>query len=276
LALAVTSLLLVVGLDVNRHGSEGVAVSEDPTGDPAPGERADLVFEGLSIVEEERSAPSLVADRVRFAKRRSLGGLFVYHDLKDLLVSGAVVRLRPGSSDPDRGATPFDLLAELSTRFDAILPAGTSNVVARRDREDKVLSRVRFDGLSIVAEFANRRTLSIVAGRARADPEFESLAFDGPVTITDGVGRELRAVEAVWSREFAGIYLPGGHWIQDRYEAGEAFFVVSSDGILASRLPVPSIAYHDEIEEMEAEIVGKVFGDVPPALKAVLGIVSDP
>jgi hypothetical protein len=44
---------------------------------------------------------------------------------------------------------------------------------------------------------------------------------------------------------------------------------------LASRLPIPSIATHDEVEEMEAEFVAMVFGDLPLPLRAALGI-SDP
>jgi hypothetical protein len=82
------------------------------------------------------------------------------------------------------------------------------------------------------------------------------------------------ATEGLWSRKFAGIYLPGGHWIQDRYREGEAFFVVSGDGTLASRRPIPSIAYRDEIEEMEARIGAKVLGDSFPGLRAALGISS--
>jgi hypothetical protein len=234
------------------------------------------VFTGLSIVGggEGGGFPSLVADGVRIGKRTSLGGLLVYHDLRDLFVSGAVVRLRPALPDPDGAATSFNLLAELSRHLDPILGAGKRDVAAGRGREGIGLSRVRFEDLSITAELGNRRTLSIVASQARSDPKFESLAFHQSVTITDAEGTELRAVEAVWSRKFAGIYLPGGHWIQDRHSAGEAFFVVSSDGILASRRPIPSIAYRDEIEEMETRIGAKVLGDSLPVLRAALGIPS--
>jgi hypothetical protein len=276
LAVAVPSLVLIVSAGVDRQRSDAVEVSEATASHGVPLRRGDLVFTGLSIVGdgEGGGSSSLVADRVHVGKRTSLGGLLVYHDLEDLFVSRAVVRLRPGLPGPDGAATSFNLLAELSRHLDPILGAGDVEVETGRGRQGVGLSRIRFEGLSITAELGNRRTLSIVARQARTDPKFENLAFHRSVTITDAEGIELRAVEAVWSRKFAGIYLPGGHWIQDRYREGEAFFVVSGDGTLASRRPIPSIAYRDEIEEMEARIGAKVLGDSFPGLRAALGISS--
>jgi hypothetical protein len=219
------------------------------------------------MFEAGSNAPSFVADDVRLARRRSLNGLFVYHNLKDLLVSGAVVRLRLAAPDPGR-ATSFNLLEELSAQLIPVLPAGEGKGWDGPEHRGSVLTRVRFTELSVVAELANGRTFSIVASQARADPKFETLVFNGSVTITDTEGSELRGVEGAWSREWNGIYLPRGHSIKGRYQAGEAFFGLSGAGTLASRLPIPSIATHDEVEEMEAEFVAMVFGDLPLPLRA--------
>jgi hypothetical protein len=227
------------------------------------------------MFEAGRNGPSFVADDVRLVKRRSLNGLFVYHNLKDLLVSGAVVRLRLAAPDPDRATTSLNLLEELSTQLIPVLPAGEGKGWDGAEHRGSVLTRVRFTELSVVAELASGRTFSIVASQARADPKFETLVFNGPVTITDTEGSELRGIEGAWSREWNGIYLPRGHSIQGRYQAGEAFFGVSGAGTLAGRLRIPSIATHDEVEEMEAEFVAMVFGDLPLPLRAALGI-SDP
>jgi hypothetical protein len=276
LAAACLMPVVVAGLYALARGGAG---PPDAGASPEVALRqGDVVLTGLSMVggAEGGASSSLHADAVRIGKRTSLGGLLVYHDLRDLFVSGAALRLRPAAPDPEAAPPPFDLLGALSQQLGPILGAARPRGAAGGGREGLGLSRVRFDGLSVVAELGDGRILSIAARRARIDPRFETLALRESVTITDAEGVERRAAEAVWSREFAGIYFPEGYWIRDRRREGEAFFGVSDDGRLARRRPIPRVAYRDEIEEMEARIGAAVLGDALPGLRAALGIPPSP
>ena len=117
--------------------------------------------------------------------------------------------------------------------------------------------------------------MSINADGAWANPNFDNLVFEGAVRVTDSEGKTLRTHEAIWSREFAGIYLPAGYSFQNDRRTEETFFVTSLDGILTERSSTPSIEYQDPIDEVEARILAKVSAEAPLLVRAALGMSLD-
>ncbi len=275
--LASTILLLASALP--RPASETAPPAVE-AGSRAPATRSPglgpggFVLAGLTVGSGSGPRAShFAADRLHLAKRRSVGGLFVYDNLLDATLMGASARLRLQPPDPE---APLDVLAGLSDLIDLVIEDRGSLSSARLERGRDILSRLRFHGLSVEVELAAGGAVEIVGGKAEADPELETLAFQGPVTLRDIAGRELRAAEAIWSQAHAGFRVPSGHRFEGEARSGPAFFVLEADGSLRRREPPPDVAYRDEIAEMESDVAAMVLGDLPFAVRAALGLAPAP
>lgn len=224
--------------------------------------RGDVEIQGLSVLGDGDGDPrfSFSAGALRLQKRRVKGGLLVYQNLKELVVSGAAVTFRVR---PDGTATPSVLLDELSAQL-ASMAGSADEDPGEADVGSSRLTRVVFDRLAMELHLANGKTLSLQGSQVSANVDLEYLVFDGPVVLTDAEGVELYATEGLWSRARDGIHLPVGYTFQGEKRVEAAFFGFTPDGRLEEQRPAPAIAYEDELAELDDEIYTRVFEEILP------------
>lgn len=268
--LSLAALVALVALpSCGPFRTEELGAGTREAGEPLlPG---DLELAGLSVFGGDVGEPrlSLAADGARYERRKTGNGIFTYQNFTELRLSDVSAELHP-RQPASASESPFDLLGALSTAIGAF--AGSDGASGDEvESEAQLLSRVLFDRLTIRIHSAHGGMVSIEADRARGDPDFEALIFEGPTTLVDSVGHTLRAPRAIWLRDRAGVVVPAGHEIDGEVREREAFFAIDHEGALAERFPVPTVSVLDPLLEMEDRLFGGIESAV---LRAVLGIPS--
>ena len=237
-------------------------------GDPAEGRRraaarpprGDFALHGLAVESDGDGTPllSFRADEMRHRRRRTKEGLFTYQNLTEIELSNVVFEFEPRRRGSSAGVQLEELMDGLLERVAETAGLSDPDFSEKTDIHSIILTRVLFAGLSIEIRLSEGRKLSIVTAHARANADFRNLVFNGVTTVTDADGVKLRAREAIWSREPAGLYLPSGYVLGSDPRREEAFFVISSEGRLSKSPSLPRIEYRDEIEELDDLIYTKV------------------
>jgi hypothetical protein len=231
--------------------------------------------EKISIVKrmDNRLFFSFSADRVVHRKR--ISKFFVYQNLKEILLSGVQIDFYPYNMRHLKNQNTLIPLDDIGSSFASLGKPSTpieEYLAGKADIDLDLLSRILFEDLSINIYLPSDKKFSITAKFARVNTYFENIVLEGPVTIVDSSGKEMHASEAVWSKKFNGIYLPGGYILNNKQHNGKAFYTIDTKGNFSKVLKIPDIEYVDFIEEREKVLYAYISKNMPPYLRLMFGI----
>lgn len=126
--------------------------------------------------------------------------------------------------------------------------------------------------MSINIHLPDNRKVVLAAKIARINVDLENIVLEGPVKVIASDGKELYASEAVWSKKFNGIYLPGGYTLQNEQHRGKAFFAMNQKGELLRVFRIPEIKYADLIEEKEKILYANLSKKMPAYARFMFGM----
>ena len=135
-----------------------------------------------------------------------------------------------------------------------------------------LLTRLLLENLSINIHLPDNKKIVLAAKIGRINVDLENIVLEGPVKVIASDGKELYASEAVWSKKFNGIYLPGGYTLQNEQHRGKAFFAMNQKGELSRVFRIPEIKYADLIEEKEKVLYANLSKKMPAYARFMFGM----
>lgn len=263
-------------------------------------EKAGFMAENVLLKkkEGERTVFSISVRRVLSRNRSSK--FFVYHNLKEMYMSGVTIdayasenrwfrqgqKIAASYSSEGVASKRCDSrsrrlvipLAEIGISFTAFGDPSTSirdYLAGCYDINLEVLTRFVIDDLMMHIHLPERRMFSILAKHARINMDAENIIFDGQVSFLSSRGQELSATQAVWSGIHDGIYFPNGYTSRDGYHEGKTFLIVDRYSRISKAYSVPDTEYTDFVERGEKILYDNISKKTPPYLRAALGISSN-
>jgi len=273
-------LLLVIAIFLCSHRYNNIPQSNLSQPDIAilsnpEGYYDNFKVEKISIVKrkDNRLFFSLSADKVLHRKR--ISKFFVYQNLKEIFLSGVQIDFYPYNMASLKNKNILIPLDDLGSSFTTLGKPSTpieDYLAGNADIDLDLLSRILLENLSLSVFLSPDKKFSITAKEARINTDLENLALEGPITIADSDGKEMHASEAVWSKKFNGIYLPGWYILNNKQHKGKAFFAINTKGKFSKVLKTPDMECVDFIEEREKALYACLSKNMPPYLRLMFGI----
>jgi hypothetical protein len=230
----------------------------------------------VSIVRRKDGKMLFSMSAKMIVHRKRISRLFIYHNLKEILISGVRIDFYPYNNGFEKNqkpiALPFIDIFNSVTSFGKPSTPTEDYIMGNVDDNFDLLSRLLFEDLSINIYLTNNKKISICTKFARINSDFKNIVLEGLVKVIDSDGNELHASDVVWSKKFNGIYLPGRYMLNNKQYKGKAFYAMDTKGKFSKVLKTPNIEYADFIKEREKILYAYLSKNMPPYLKFIFGM----
>jgi len=233
--------------------------------------------DNLTIVKREGSNVfySLTADKV--FKRKRITKFFVYQNLKEICISGSRIDIYPYNkkslTKSSNVLIPVDEIGRSITSMGKPSTPVEDYLAGNADIDLDLLSRLLFEKLILTVHISPQKKISISAARAKVNSDLQNIVFEGGIKVVGSDGTVINTDEAVWSRQYEGMYIPGSYNSGGiMHSRGKSFFSINSEGELVEVPSVPVIAYRDPLEEREKDFYATISKKMPGYARFMFGM----
>jgi hypothetical protein len=261
------------------------------------------MIEGFTIIEQNGNEKLLTLSAKQLIHRKRKTQFFIYQNLKELYLQNTQILFSPPHDTaqkeqqaiqvPSPSATeqpgknfdtvqkeqqviPFELIGKSFESFGSFKSSIDEVLSGEPDINLDILSRVIFDGLSMIIVLPDKKQFSIQADIAIVPTDFRHLVFTGNVRMESGTGQIIAASQAVWSCKDGGFFFPNGHILENRQDNDPAFYNVMLTGALTRRNPTLFVDYADPLETKEKEFQEDIAKGMPIYARLIFGLPLPP
>lgn len=226
-----------------------------------------FVLRGVRWVSHEGNHKlfSIQADKI--IHRSYTRHFFTFHNLKEIYASNLKLE-----SYPKRQCSSQEVYSFLDSVMETMGKELISLVSVPRDIDElsdinsEILIRMVIENLAAVMRLQSGAKVILSADRAIIYLGGHKVAFQGNFSLTSADGEYLNAPEAMWLRDWKGIYFPKGYQItakRGNQEGGPNFLVIDEAGrlVASSRYPTiePKPTDFENIEKTIDALVSKAL-----------------